>query len=130
MANVIEDYRYTAARQWSAIEPSDIAAVGITDFAQKVLSDMVFVEFPKIGQAVTKDGACAVVESVKSASDVYAPLSGSVTKVNANIQNSPELINHTPYETWLFKIKISQPTELNTLLTASTYQALTDQEAS
>lgn len=129
MSTVIENLRYTAAHQWAAVESNNIAAVGITDFAQEALGDVVFVEFPKIGQVVTKDQACAVVESVKSASDVYAPVSGTIVEINTAIQESLQSVNSEPYKAWLFKIKLTEPEQLETLLSALSYQALTDQES-
>jgi glycine cleavage system H protein len=123
------DYRYSASHQWAAAEPDGIVAVGITDFAQEALGDVMFVEFPAIGRAVAKDQACAVVESVKSASDVMAPVSGVVTAVNATLANTSEQLNQRPYEAWLFKLKITDATELDDLLDAQRYQALTDEQA-
>ena len=123
-------YRYSASHQWASTEPDGMVAVGITDFAQEALGDVMFVEFPAIGRSVAKDEACAVVESVKSASDVMAPVSGVVTAVNSVVANTPEQLNHHPYEAWLFKLKTADAKELDDLLDAQRYQALTDEQAS
>lgn len=129
MSQIPTELLYSANHQWIAVEPDGSVAVGITDFAQEALGDIVFVEFPSLGTAVASDEACAVVESVKSASDVFAPVSGSIAEINSALQAAPEQINQAPYQAWLFKIKIADAKELNSLLSAAAYQILTAQQS-
>jgi len=120
--NIPQDLRYAPTHEWSRVE-GDHVVVGITDHAQKELSDVVFVELPKVGQQVTAGKACAVVESVKAASDIYAPVSGEVVAVNEALSADPSLVNKEPYaQGWFFKIKASQPSQINALQTAETYK--------
>lgn len=128
MSNVPENLYYSASHQWLAVEGDGSVAVGISDFAQEALGDVVFVEFPSLGMAVAKDEACAVVESVKSASDVFAPVSGTIIEVNSSLESAPEQINQAPYAAWLFKLKLADAKELETLLTATAYQVLTAEQ--
>ena len=125
MSNVPANLYYSASHQWLAVEADGSAAVGISDFAQEALGDVMFVEFPSLGMAVAKDEACAVVESVKSASDVFAPVSGTVIEVNSALESAPEQLNQAPYQAWLFKLRLADAKELETLLSATAYQALT-----
>ena len=125
MSDVPANLYYSASHQWLAVEADGSVAVGISDFAQKALGDVVFVEFPSLGMAVAKDEACAVVESVKSASDVFAPVSGTVIEVNSALESAPEQLNQAPYQAWLFKLRLADAKELETLLSATAYQALT-----
>ena len=125
MSSVPESLYYSASHQWLAVEDDGSVAVGISDFAQEALGDVVFVEYPSLGMSVGKDEACAVVESVKSASDVFAPVSGTIIEVNSTLESAPEQINQAPYEAWLFKLKLADAKELETLLSATAYQALT-----
>jgi glycine cleavage system H protein len=121
---------YSTSHQWVAVEADGVVTVGITDFAQEALGDVVFVEFPALNKTVGKDEACAVVESVKSASDVFAPVSGTIIECNAALESSFEKINQSPYEAWLFKIKLRDAKEIETLLTADAYRALTVEQLS
>lgn len=101
-----------------------MAVIGITDHAQAELTDVVFVELPAVGRQVKAGEPCAVVESVKTASDIYAPVSGEILEVNAQLPGQPGLVNTAPYESgWFFKVKLAQPAEVDTLLTAEKYQA-------
>jgi glycine cleavage system H protein len=125
VSNVRANLYYSASHQWLAVDDDGSAAVGISDFAQEALGDVVFVEFPSLGMSVAKDQACAVVESVKSASDVFAPVSGTVIEVNSTLESAPEQINQAPYKAWLFKLRLADTKELETLLSAAAYQALT-----
>lgn len=110
-------------------EGNGIYAVGITEHAQALLGDMVFVDLPEVVSTVDIGSECAVVESVKAASDIYVPLSGEVVEVNSELVDSPELINEQPYqEGWIFRIKISEESELNDLLDADAYSALVAEE--
>jgi glycine cleavage system H protein len=114
---------YTAAHEWIAIE-GDIATVGITDHAQSLLGDIVFVQLPQVGKEVEKAAEAAAVESVKATSEVFAPLSGTIVEVNASVSTDPALVNSDPMGAgWLFKLLISEPVEISALLTKSTYEA-------
>jgi len=114
---------YTKEHEWIAVE-GDQATVGITDYAQGQLGDIVFVEVPDAGRAVSKGGEAAVVESVKAASDVYAPVSGTVTEGNAALADQPDLVNSDPEgEGWFFRLTLSDTHELNELMNADQYKA-------
>jgi glycine cleavage system H protein len=116
--------RFTATHEWVKLEGS-IATVGITDHAQKEISDVVFVELPKIGKTVKPKDSVMVVESVKAAFDIYAPLSGKVTAANDKLTAKPELLNKSPYEEgWLYKLECSDPKEFNSLLSEAQYLAV------
>lgn len=116
--------KYTKSHEWIRIE-GRLATVGITDFAQDQLSDLTYVELPHEGDSISQSDQVAVVESVKAASDVYAPLSGTVQSVNKALQDKPELINTDPYgEGWIFKMQIEDISELETLLDAGQYNSL------
>ena len=121
MSNVPSDLKYTKSHEWVRVA-GDIAAVGITDHAQHELTDVVFVELPAVGRRVKAGEACAVVESVKTASDIYAPVSGEVLEINQAVVNEPALVNTEPHGGgWFFKIKLSNPTEADGLLTPEAY---------
>lgn len=122
--SVPDSLHYTSDHEWISID-GDIATLGITHHAQEELSDVVFVELPEVGRAVAPGDAFAVVESVKAASDIYAPISGEVTEVNAGAESDPSVINSDPYgEGWICKIKISDASEIDKLLDATAYQAI------
>jgi glycine cleavage system H protein len=123
-----KDLKYTKEHEWVKVE-GNIATVGITDYAQDSLGDVVYVELPQEGATVTKHEPFGVVESVKAVSDLYAPLSGSVTEVNDAIVDSPEAINEDPYgDAWMIKVEISSAGELGDLLTADEYQKFIEEE--
>jgi len=116
-----EDLKYTENDEWIRVE-GDTARIGLTDYAQDHLSDLVFVELPDVGEMLTKGEAFASVESVKAASDVYAPASGEVIAVNSKLDDAPETINSDPYgEGWFVEIKLSNKAELNDLMDAAAY---------
>ena len=120
--------RYTREHEWVLIDGNQ-ATVGITDFAQHELGEVVYVELPKVGDSVTKDEPFGVVESVKAASDVYAPVSGEVTESNDDLVSSPELINDDPYgDAWLIRVEMSDPSELEHLMTAQDYKDYVEEE--
>jgi glycine cleavage system H protein len=122
MSNVPADLKYTKSHEWVRVA-GDIAAVGITDHAQHELTDVVFVELPAVGRQVKAGEACAVVESVKTASDIYAPVSGQVLEINHAVVDDPALVNTAPHDGgWFFKIKLSNPAEADGLLTPEAYQ--------
>ena len=121
-----EALKYSASHEWSRLE-GDTLTVGITDFAQDQLGDVVFVELPSVGQTVTAGSAVAVVESVKTASDIYAPVSGEVLEVNSALEDAPETINSAPFEGgWMFKLRVSDTAELDKLLDANAYQEIAE----
>ena len=124
MANVPADLQYTREHEWAKVE-GDRARIGITDFAQKELGDVVFVELPKVGATVTAMTTFGVVESVKAVSDLYAPLSGEIAEVNADLAKTPELVNSDPYGAgWMVVVKLSKPAEAGELMTADAYRQL------
>ena len=121
---VREDLKYTKSHEWIKIK-DDIAVVGITDHAQAELTDIVFVELPEIGKEVKKGEELCVVESVKSVSEIYAPVSGKIVKVNSKLEDSPEIINESPYDDgWLVELEISDKSEVDSLLDAAGYKKL------
>ena len=123
MANEIrDDLKYTKAHEWLKLK-ANTALVGITDHAQTELTDVVFVELPEVGKEIKKGEEMCVVESVKSVSEIYAPISGKVVKVNKKLDDSPEIINESPYdEGWLVEIQIADESEKNNLLDAASYK--------
>ncbi len=124
----LDDRRYARTHEWAKLE-GDIATVGISDYAQHALSDVVYVELPEVGQTVEKGQAVAVVESVKAAEDVYAPLSGEVVEVNEELPDNPEWVNEDPYgKAWFFKIKVSNPAEYDELLDVEAYKQVVEEE--
>ena len=122
MTNIPTELKYTKDHEWVKSE-GDTAIIGITDFAQSALGDIVFVELPEAGKLLNNNQTFGVVESIKSVSDLFSPLSGTVIETNNEVVNAPELCNVEPYgNAWLIKIKLSNPAEINSLLSASDYQ--------
>src|SRR5438034_2626243 len=120
-ANVPSDLKYAKSHEWVRVT-GDVATVGITDHAQHELTDVVFVELPAVGRKIKAGEACAVVESVKTASDIYSPVSGEVVKANQGVVDQPALVNSDPYGAgWFFQVKLSQPKELSGLLSPADY---------
>jgi glycine cleavage system H protein len=119
--NVPSDLLYTTDHEWVRREAGGVVAVGITDHAQEALGDLVYVELPDVGRHVAHKEACAVVESVKAASDVYAPVAGEVTQRNDELAGRPELVNQDPYGAWLFKLRIDDDGALASLLSPADY---------
>jgi glycine cleavage system H protein len=121
MSNVPSDLKYAKSHEWVRVN-GDTATIGITDHAQHELTDIVFVELPEIGKKIQSGDACAVVESVKTASDIYAPVSGEILETNKTVADNPALVNTEPYGNgWFFKIKLSNPAELDALLSPEKY---------
>ena len=118
------ELKYTKDHEWTSLDREGNATIGITDFAQQSLGDIVFVELPEIGSTLTKEESFGVVESIKSVSDLYAPLSGTVVEVNNSLQDSPELLNEDPYGSWMVKLKLSNNDEVASLLDQSDYEKL------
>ena len=124
MANVPAELKYVASHEWIRDEGDGVVTVGITDFAQESLGDVVFIELPEVGAEVNKDDSIAVVESVKAASDIYAPVSGEIIEINEALMDEPEKANEEPYDgAWFFKVKLSEVSEVEELLTAEQYAA-------
>ena len=121
MGNVPTELKYAKSHEWVKVD-AGIATVGITDHAQHELTDIVFVELPALGRVVKAGEACAVVESVKTASDIYTPVSGEIVKVNSDTTANPAIVNTDPHTAgWLFRIKLSDPSELGALMDAASY---------
>lgn len=128
MSELPAELRYANSHEWAKNEDGTVT-VGITDHAQDAMGDLVYVELPEIGQQVAVGDEAGVVESVKAASDIYAPVSGEIVAVNDALEDEPELVNSAPYEGgWLFKIAMSEESDLENLLTADQYQAQIDSE--
>ncbi len=122
--NTPNELRYTKEHEWVKVE-GNTAVIGISDFAQHELGDIVFVELPEVGDEVTLDQPFGSVESVKTVSELYAPVSGTVVAVNDELSDSPELVNESPYETaWMIKVELSNPSEVEQLLTTEAYKEL------
>lgn len=124
MSNIPADLKYVASHEWLKLEDDGIITVGITDHAQDLLGDVVFVELPEVGREVSADEEIAVVESVKAASDVYAPIAGEIVEINDELVDSPELANEDPYgKAWFFKVKPANVADYDSLLSAEEYQS-------
>ncbi len=128
MTMIPDDLKYTKTHEWVKVE-GNVARIGITYHAQEQLNDIVYVELPEVGTEVSKGDSLAVVESVKAASDVYSPVSGKVVAVNEEVVDSPELLNEDPYENWLVEIEMSNPDELNELLSPEEYRKVVEEES-
>ena len=130
MSNIPSELKYVASHEWIRVEGDGTVVIGITDHAQDLLGDVVFVELPEVGAEVATGDESGVVESVKAASDIYAPVSGEVVAVNEELEDSPELVNSDPYgDGWFFKLKLSDAEELNALLDGEAYSEVCDSEA-
>ncbi len=125
MSTILEHLHYAATHEWLHFIPaSNLGTVGVTDHAQKELSDVVYVDLPKVGAQVKAGASVAVIESVKAASDIYAPVSGEIMEVNTALVKQPELVNLQPYEDgWLFRIKVTDPEEIKKLKDAESYRS-------
>ena len=122
------NYRYTREHEWIELSGS-IGAIGITDYAQKSLGDIVYVDSPKVGDAVTAGATFGSVESVKAVSDLYSPVTGTVTAVNDELRTAPDKINEKPHEAWIIKVEIAAPAQVNALLDAAAYEAFIAEES-
>lgn len=126
--NIPTHLKYTKSHEWVKLEEDGTATTGITNHAQELLGDMVFVEIPQVGRHLKQGEECAVVESVKAAADVYAPISGEVITTNPELESAPEKINEDAYSAWLYKIKPSNVEDLNDLLDSVGYQKVLESE--
>ena len=122
-----ENLRYAATHEWADLQSNQIVKVGITDFAQSELGDIVFIGLPEVGRKVAQGEAIAVVESVKTASDLFSPVTGIVVAVNEALEDAPELVNEDAFNTWLFAIKADNPAELEQLMDADAYQQMIEE---
>lgn len=123
----MSDVKYSEEHEWILVE-GDVATVGITDFAQQALGDVVFVDLPEVGDEIEKGGEAGVVESVKAASEVYAPVTGEIVEINEELEGSPSLVNEDAEEKgWFFKIKLSNPSELDDLMDENAYKAFAEE---
>jgi len=130
MSSIPSNLKFLDSHEWARLESDGTVTIGISDHAQGALGDLVFVEVPEVGKALTKGVAAAVVESVKAASDVYSPISGEVIAANEALGAAPELVNTDPYgEGWLFKVKPANKSELDQLLNATAYEKVVADEA-
>ena len=128
MSELPAELKYLASHEWARLE-GDVVTVGISDHAQEAMGDLVYVELPDVGAEMHANDEAGVVESVKAASDIYTPVSGTVFAVNENLEDAPELVNQNPYhDGWLFQIKLTDPAELDDMLSAEAYQAQLEAE--
>ncbi|MEI6336292.1 MAG: glycine cleavage system protein GcvH [Methylococcaceae bacterium] len=124
MSNLPKNVKYALSHEWASVEDDNIVRVGITDFAQAQLGDLVYIELPDVGRKVKAQEQCAVVESVKTASDLFSPVAGEIVAVNSALVDEPEQVNDNPYNTWIFCVKADDLTGLDQLLDADAYQLL------
>lgn len=127
MSEMPENLKYAATHEWARLEDDGVVRVGITDFAQSELGDIVFIGLPEVGRTVACNEQIAVVESVKTASDLFSPVTGTVVEVNEALEDAPELVNEDAFSTWLFCIKAENPAELEQLMDAAAYQQMIEQ---
>jgi glycine cleavage system H protein len=127
MKDMPENLKYAATHEWASLEENQLVRVGITDFAQSELGDIVFIGLPEVGRQVACNEQIAVVESVKTASDLYSPVAGSVVAVNEAVQDEPERVNDDAFATWLFCIKADSPAELEQLMDAEGYRQMIEE---
>lgn len=130
MSNVPSELKYTKSHEWVRDEGDGTVTIGITDHAQELLGDLVFVELPEVGSSVDAGSECAVVESVKAASDIYSPVTGEVTEVNETLADAPETVNQDAYgDGWIFKVKLESEDQLSDLMDADAYNEVVESEA-
>ncbi|MEC4750623.1 glycine cleavage system protein GcvH [Methylomicrobium sp. Wu6] len=128
MSDLPENLKYATTHEWAKLENNNVVRVGITDFAQEELGDLVYVELPEVGRKVKAQEQCAVVESVKTASDLYSPVSGEIVAVNDSLSDSPEQVNDAPFDAWIFCVQADDASALNQLMDANAYQKMIDAE--
>ncbi len=124
MSDLPENLKYAASHEWASVEDDNIVRVGITDYAQEALGDLVFIELPELGRNINAQEQCAVVESVKTASDIYSPVSGEIVAVNLALVDQPEQVNSDPYGAWIFCVKADDLSALDQLMDAEAYQKI------
>ena len=123
MSKVIEGIKYADSHEWVKVE-GNVGIIGISDYAQHSLGDIVYVDLPSEGDEISKDEEFGAVESVKAASDLYSPVSGTIIEINSALESEPELINQDAYENWIIKIELADPSELDSLLDAAAYEKI------
>lgn len=129
MSDIPEDLRYSESHEWVQLQGDGSVRVGITDYAQDSLGDLVFVELPEVGATYAADSECALVESVKSASDLMCPISGEIAEINNELEDSPELINSSPYEAgWIFVLRPEDEAEIDSLMDADGYRSFIEED--
>ncbi len=121
MTEPANDLKYAVTHEWAKLEADNIISVGITDFAQSELGDIVYIQLPDVGKHLDMEQQCATIESVKAASDLFSPVAGEVVAINDALEDEPELVNEAAFETWLFKLKIKNASDLDALLDATAY---------
>jgi len=130
MSDIPSDLKYVSSHEWIREEGDGVVTIGVTDHAQDLLGDVVFVELPEVGAEFANGDDIGVVESVKAASDIYAPLSGEIVAVNAELEDSPELVNSDPYgDGWFIQLRLNSPEEMNELLDAEGYSEVCEAES-
>ena len=127
MSDLPENLKYAASHEWASLEDDNIVRVGITDFAQEQLGDLVYIELPELERKIKAQEQCAVVESVKTASDIYSPVSGEIVAVNLALVDEPEQVNADPYGAWIFCVKADDLSGLDQLMDADAYQLVIEQ---
>ncbi len=127
MNHLPENLKYALSHEWAHVEDDNVVRVGITDFAQEQLGDLVYIELPELGRKIAAQEQCAVVESVKTASDLFSPVSGEIVAVNSALEDEPEQVNDNPYEAWIFCVKTEDLSGLDKLMDADAYQLVIDQ---
>ncbi len=126
MSKVIEGLRYSESHEWVKVE-GDIAVIGITDYAQKEMGDITYVDMPDVDDEVSAGEEFGALESVKASSDLYSPVSGTVTEANTELDDTPEKVNEDPYGSWIIKVRMSDPSELDSLMDAAAYTKATEE---
>ena len=127
MSDLPENLKYAISHEWAQLEDDNVVRVGITDFAQEQLGDLVYIELPELGRKIKVQEQCAVVESVKTASDLYSPVSGEIVAVNLALVDEPEQVNEDPYGAWIFCVKADDLSGLDQLMDADAYQLVIEQ---
>jgi glycine cleavage system H protein len=127
MSDLPENLKYAMSHEWAQLEDDNVVRVGITDFAQEQLGDLVYIELPELGRKIKAREQCAVVESVKTASDLYSPVSGEIVAVNLALVDEPEQVNEDPYGAWIFCVKADDLSTLDQLMDADAYQLVIEQ---
>jgi len=127
MSDLPENLKYAMTHEWAQLEDDNVVRVGITDFAQEQLGDLVYIEMPELGRKVEAGEQCAVVESVKTASDLFSPIAGEIVAVNVALADEPEEVNNSPYQAWLFCIKADELSGLDQLMDADAYRLMIEQ---
>ena len=127
MSNIPENLKYAKTHEWTKLEDNNVVRIGITDFAQEELGDLVYIELPEVGRLLANEEQCAVVESVKTASSLFSPVSGEVIAINEVLADEPEKVNEDAYGAWLFCIRSSDPAELDLLMDANAYAEMIEE---